>query len=192
LHVPIDGQIIRAKKDLTLHIPYGDKARLVLGNSLYGRHSWRGDVYGFALFRHILTAQEAALHFKRWSQDRNFSFAKNCKPFTLYYFDEKEGTRVPDHAGGGHYLKIPSRMPILKKELLSSPWKGFKFDKRGIDDIVLNLVGFLPLGFVFTSTLGGLGGAFKKKAVYITLFLCVLVSLIIETAQACLGGQVYV
>jgi hypothetical protein len=109
---------------------------------------------------------------------------KNGKPFVLYYFDEKEGTRVPDHAGGDHYLQIPSRMPILAKKILSAPWKGFKFDKRGIEDIVLNLLGFIPLGFVFTSTLGRLGGAFKKKAVYITLFLCVLVSLIIETAQA--------
>jgi hypothetical protein len=182
--VYIDGQIIRAKKDLTLRIPYGDKARLILGNSAYGRHSWRGDVYGLAFYRHILTAQDAALHFKRWSQGRNFSFAKNGNPFALYYFNEKEGIRAPDHSGGDHNLKIPSRMPILKKKLLSSPWKRFKFDKGGIEDIVLNLVGFLPLGFVFTSTLGGRGGAFKKKAIYITLFLCVLVSLIIETAQA--------
>jgi hypothetical protein len=68
-------------------------------------------------------------------------------------------------------------MPIFKKEFLSSPWKGFKFDKRGIEDIVLNLVGFIPLGFVFTLTLGGFGGAFKKKAVYFPLFLCVLVKI---------------
>ena len=75
-------------------------------------------------------------------------------------------------------------MPILKKGILSSPWKGIKFDKKGIEDILLNLAGFIPLGFVFTTTFGGLGGAPQKKAVYITLFLCLLVSLIIEIAQA--------
>jgi len=182
--VYLNGQLVKSKEDLVLHIPYGDKTRLTLGNSLYGKHSWRGDIYGLALFKHILTAQDAALHFKRWSQDRNFSFSKNGKPFILYCFDEKEGTRVPDHAGGDHYLKMPLRMPILKKGILSSPWKGIKFDKKGIEDILLNLAGFIPLGFVFTTTFGGLGGAPQKKAVYITLFLCLLVSLIIEIAQA--------
>ena len=184
-----NGRLVKSKNDLALDIPYGDKARLILGNSQYGKHSWRGDVYGLAFFNHILGAQDAALHFKRWSQDRNFSFAKKGNPFLLYYFDEEEGTRVSDHAGGDHNLNIPPRMPILKKELLSSPWEGFKLDKKGIEDIVLNLVGFIPLGFVFTSTLVGVGGVFKKKAAFISLFFCFMVSLVIETAQAWLPSR---
>ena len=182
--VYINGQIILVKKGLTLRIPYGNNARLILGNSAYGRHSWRGDVYGLALYRHFLTDQDAILHFKRWSQDRNFSFAKNGKPMVLYFFDEKEGTRFLDHAGGNHDFAIPSWLPILKKEIFSSPWKRFKFDKKTIEDIVMNLVGFIPLGLVLTSTLSGLCGTFKTKVVYFALFLCVLVSLSIETAQA--------
>ena len=184
-----NGRLVKSKKDLALHIPYGDKARVILGNSQYGRHSWRGDVYGLAFFNHILGAQDAALHFERWSQDRNFSFAKIGNPFLLYYFDEEDGSRVSDHAGGDHNLKIPARMPILKKELLSSPWKRFKLDKKGIEDIILNLVGFIPLGIVFTSTLVGVGGVSKKKAAFISLFSCFVVSLIIETAQAWLPSR---
>ena len=41
-----NGRLVKSTKDLTLQIPYGDKTRLILGNSQYGRHSWRGDVYG--------------------------------------------------------------------------------------------------------------------------------------------------
>ncbi len=111
--VYIDGQIIRVKKDLTLRIPHGDNARLILGNSAYGKHSWRGDVYGLAFYRHILTAQDAARHFNRWSKDQNFSFAKNDRPFVLYLFDEKGGERVLDHAGGNHHLRIPIRIQIF-------------------------------------------------------------------------------
>jgi hypothetical protein len=183
-NVYLNGQLVKSKKDLTLHIPYGEKTRLILGNSLYGKHSWRGDVYGLAFYRHILTDQDATLHFKRWSQDRNFSFARKDKPFVLYYFDEKEGTRVSDHAGGDHYLKMPSQMPILEKELLSSPWKRIKFDKMGLYDIVINILGFIPLGLTVTLTLSKLGCASMKKTVYFTLFFCVAVSLIIEIAQA--------
>ena len=172
------------KKNSLKWLPYGANARLILGNSVYGKHSWGGDIYGLAFYSRTLTAPDAALHYKRWSQDRNFDFATGRTPFLLYHFDEKDGARVFDHAGGNHDLKIPLRMSILKKEVLSAPWKGIKFDKKGIEDIVLNLAGFIPLGFVFTSTLSGFGGVFKKKAVYITLILCILVSLTIETAQA--------
>ena len=182
----IDGQLIRTEKDLTLHIPPGDNAILILGNSAYGRNSWGGDVYGLAFYRHILTAQDAALHYKKWSQDRNFSFAKNGKSFILYYFDEKEGTRVLDHAGGDHHLKIPSRMPILKKDFLSSPWKGFKFDKRGIEDIVWNLVGFIPLGFILAATFVKAG---SKHSILITVALCFTLSLFIEVIQAWLPSR---
>ena len=65
---------------------------------------------------------------------------------------------------------IPSRLPILKKELLYWPWERLKFDEKGIEDIVLNLVGFMPLGFVVTWTLAGAGGVFEKKAAFIALF----------------------
>ena len=181
--VYFNGQLIKSKKDLTLRIPYGANTRLILGNSVYGKHSWMGDIYGLAFYRHILTAQDAARHFKRWSYDQDFSFAKDKNPLALYYFDEKESTIALDHAGGDHNLKIPSRMPILKKKFLSSPWERNNFGKRQIEDIVLNLLGFIPLGFAFTLTLRELGGGFVKKAAYVTFFICILVSLIIETAQ---------
>ena len=179
-----NGRLVKSKKDLRLEIPYGDNARLILGNSAYGKHSWRGNVYGLVFFGRSLTAQEAAGHFERWSQDQIFSFAKKCNPFVLYYFDDKEGKRVSDHAGGDHYLNIPSRMPILEKKFLCWPWERFRHDRKGIEDIVLNLMGFIPLGFVITLTLVGVGGVFKKKAAFMSFILCVVVSLIIEIAQA--------
>ena len=46
-NVYINGQLVKSKEDLTLLIPHGDNVRLTLGNSPYGRQSWRGDIYGF-------------------------------------------------------------------------------------------------------------------------------------------------
>ena len=37
----VGGQLIRSKKNFTLKIPAGPKSRLLLGNSVYNRHSWR-------------------------------------------------------------------------------------------------------------------------------------------------------
>ena len=49
-HMYLDGRLIRTQKDLTLKIPEGQNARLLLGNSVYGKNSWKGDVLGLAVY----------------------------------------------------------------------------------------------------------------------------------------------
>ena len=180
----IDGKLAAAKKDLKLEIPTGGKTRLVVGNSAYGKHPWRGDIYGLALYNYSLSSQKAALHFKRWSKDHSFSFAQDDKPFVLYLFDEMEGIRALDHSGGNFHLEIPSRMQLLEKEILVPPWNNYNFNRSFIVDIILNLVGFIPFGFVLFATFIRLGGAFEKHGVLITVAFCFSVSFSIEILQA--------
>ncbi len=180
----LDGEPVRTHKGLTLKIPPGENARLLLGNSVYGKHSWRGDIYGLALYRHTLTAREAADHFKRWAEDRSFSYAADGNVFALYLFDEKAGTRALNHAGGNLHLEIPSRMQVLEKRILAPPWKDFKFNRSFITDIIINLFGFIPFGFILFATLIRLGGAFEKHGVIITVAFCFSVSFAIEILQA--------
>lgn len=182
--VYLNGQLVRTKKDLTLKIPNGSKTRLLLGNSVYGKQPWHGDIYGLAFYGYTLTAQDAAFHFDRWVRVQDFSFAKKDKPSVLYFFDEKEGLRALDHAGGNHHLEIPLKMQILEREILSLPWSTLKFNRSFIKDIVLNLLGFIPFGFVLSATLIKLGGTFEKNDVLITVVLCFTLSLIIEIVQA--------
>ena len=177
----IDGQLIRTENDLSLSIPYGENARLTLGNSVYGRHSWQGEIYGLAVYRHTLTAMDVALHFNKWSKIQNFSFAGKDRPFVLYLFDEKEGTRAFDQAGGDHHLEISAPMQILKRKILAPPWHGFEFNRSLIQDIIVNLVGFIPLGFIFTATFLKAG---SKHSILITVALCFTISLFIEIIQA--------
>ena len=182
--VYLDGQFVSRKKDLTLKIPNGSKTRLLIGNSVYGKHSWQGDVYGLAFYGYILTGQDIKLHFNRWFQDKNFSYAKKDKPLALYFFDEKGGVRAIDHAGGNHHLEIPSRMQILKKKILSLALSGFNFNRSTIEDNIINLLGFIPFGFILSATLMKLGGTFNKHYFFITVSFCFSVSLIIEVVQA--------
>lgn len=182
--VYLGGQLVSRKKDLTLKIPNDSKTRLLLGNSVYGKQPWQGDIYGLAFYGYTLSAQDAAFHFDRWVQVQNFSFAKKEKPFVLYVFDEKVGERAIDHAGGKNHLKIPSRIHILEKKILSPAWTTYKFNRIFIQDIIANLIGFIPFGFFLTATLIKLGGAFEKHDVLITVSFCFAVSLIIEIFQA--------
>ena len=187
----IDGQLIKGKKDLTLQIPHkGDASpNLILGNSVYGNSSWRGDIYGLALYRNELKKEEVELHYNKWSMEQNFSFAKQEKPFLLYLFDEKKGVKALDHASGNQHLKIPERMHILKKMMLSAPWVKFELNKSFIQDLIINLLGFIPLGFMLFATFIELGGTPKKGYMLITMALCFAVSLSIEIAQAWLPSR---
>jgi hypothetical protein len=180
----LDGRLAGTKKDLRLRIPAGAKTRLLVGNSVYGKHPWRGDIYGLALYRHTLTLREAALHFNRWSKDRSLSFAGDDHPFALYLFDEKEGTRALDHSGANLNLEIPSRMQVLETRILAPPWNNFNFNRGFIMDAIINLIGFIPFAFILSAILVGAGGALEKRAVLITVAFCFLVSLTLEILQA--------
>lgn len=187
--VYLDGRFVNRKKDLTLKIPDGGKTRLLIGNSVYGKQSWQGDVYGLAFYGYALTARDIKRHFNRWIQDKNFSFAEKNKPVALYFFDEKTGVRAVDHAGGKHPLEIPVKMRILKKKILSSEWTGFKFSRSLSEDNILNLFGFIPFGFIFAATLIKFGGPLEKHYFLITILFCFTVSLVIEILQAWLPSR---
>jgi len=107
----------------------------------------------------------------------------------LYFFDEKNGVRALDHGNGIHHLKIPKRIHILEKRILSLPWIGLELNKSFIKDFVINLVGFIPLGFFLSATFIQFGGILKKRVILITVVLCFALSLIIEVAQGCIPSR---
>ena len=181
----LDGQLVETKKDLVLEVPHGSSnGRLVVGNSVYGRDSWLGDIYGLALYGYALTAQDVELHFKRWSRERNFAFAKKDAPKVLYVFDEKTGETAFDQAEGNYDLEIPSRMKILKREILVAPWYKARLNRSFVQDVIINIIGFIPFGFFLCATFISTGGFLDKHGCLITVFLCLVISLIIEIAQA--------
>ena len=120
----IDGQLTKRKADLHLKIPVAAKGtQLVLGNSIYGRHPWAGEIYGLAYYDRILSEPDIRGHFQQWDRERTFVFARPQSPAGLYLFNEGKGDRVGDHAGGKHDLAIPENMAILTKEILAAPFE---------------------------------------------------------------------
>lgn len=179
-----NGNLFQENRNLTLTMPNGGRSRLIVGNSVYGNHSWEGDVFGFAIYRSTLNSKDIKLRFDNWSIKHNFSFAKNDKPLVLYFFDEKEGKLALDHAGGNHHLKIPHWMKILETKILKPEWENLEYKSNYIQDWFLNLVGFIPLGISLSVTLIRFRGKFYKHIVLKTVFFCFFVSIFIEIGQA--------
>ena len=183
-YIYLNGRLIRTKRDLTLKIPEGENGRLLLGNSVYGRHHWMGDVMGLAVYRYPLSDQDVTMHFNHWLKDGNFLFAKKYKPDMLYVFDEKNGDKVMDRTGGNNDFHIPSIMKELKKTILAFPRNRPGFNIEFIEDVMINLVGFIPFGFFLNATFVKAGDGFEKHGVLIAVALCFFVSLFIEVLQA--------
>lgn len=72
----------------------------------------------------------------------------------FYGFDETSGSIARNNASDFMHIMIPPSFRAFKKELLASPFEETlsqkKFDKS---DVVLNLLGFLPFGFLVFAVL---------------------------------------
>jgi hypothetical protein len=179
-----NGKLIKENHTLALTMPSGGKSRLLVGNSVYGRNSWEGDVFGLAIYRATLDSKEVGLHFGEWSKKHKFEFAEVEKPWVLYDFDERDGKRVLDHAIGNHHLNIPHWMKVLNKKILEADFGNFDIESDYVQDCLLNVVGFMPLGFALSATLVRFRGKSDLRVILQTVFFCFLVSLFIEVVQA--------
>lgn len=179
-----DGRLIETKSNLILKIPKGNMISIALGNSVYGQNPWRGDIYGLAFYANRLETETIENHFKDWSKNQIIPLAEDKKPFLFLTFNEREGTEIIDHISAIQKLNIPTSFHILKKRFFSPPWQDFEANRKLFIDLTVNLVGFVPLGFILYALLIESGGVFHKKAILFSIVLCFLISLSIEIAQA--------
>ena len=152
----VDGKLTAENRKWQLSIPRkGQKLRLVMGNSVYGIHSWPGEFYGLSIAGRIPSAEEIQLRYNQWNVDRVFNFQGLDSLLIGYAFQEKEGDRIIDHSGYNQHLQIPSRITPLKRAFLTSPWHAFAFNRTMFLDAMINFFGFVPLGFLLHGRLKG-------------------------------------
>lgn len=182
--VYLDGQLAERRRDLRLKTPAaGTPKRLVLGNSIYGRHAWVGDLYGLATYDQVLGESTIRGHFGQWAAEGTFAFALPEKTTSLYLFDEQGGQRIADRSGRGNDVRIPPKLTILSKEFLTTPFAEEEYNRSLVQDMVLNFTGFIPMGFLLSALMWH-GRRTVAKRLLLVLLACGAVSLGIELAQA--------
>jgi hypothetical protein len=183
--VYIDGELIKERRDLFLKIPSGPNATtLILGNSVNGRHAWSGEIYGFALYPYACEADQVRSHFQSWMAGRTFGFAQTARPALLYTFQERSGYRALDTAGRARHLDLPAKMRILHKEILLPPGRAFEFTQQSVQDMVLNLLGFIPFAMALGALIRRIGPWPNRQAAWLSVAVCFAISLTIELLQA--------
>jgi hypothetical protein len=177
----VDGTLVKGSSDFA--VSSGDfTGLLVVGNSPVANYSWSGDLLGLAIYNRELTATEVLDHSNSWTKNGRPTTTEKAEPVALYLFDEGAGTVIHNRAGSGPDLYIPDHYLIVRQTLLEVPWHEFHPDWGYVQDILINIGGFIPLGFVFCAYFSSV--RHLSRPLWITILLGFAVSLTIETLQA--------
>jgi hypothetical protein len=175
----IDGVPVRSVPQL--RIPAGDFAgRLVVGDSPGQTDSWRGQLFGLALYDRELPAAQVSKHYTTWTQSGRPEMAAADGNVALYLFDECSGNLVHSRMAPGPDLYIPDRYLVVDQIFLEPFWEEFSLSRSYASAALKNIVGFVPLGFCFCAYFLALH---MRRARLATVILGLAVSLTIEVLQ---------
>jgi VanZ family protein len=124
------------------------------------------------IFRHYLT----------WTKNGRPDITENERNIALYLFDEKTGSVIHDRAAAAVDLHIPETYAVVDKIALEPLWKESSFSRSYWKNNLINVVGFLPVGFVFYAYFRVARPI--RKAMLATLAVGTATSLTIEVLQA--------
>lgn len=179
--VYIGGALVRASRQFRL-TSKDFTGQLVVANSPLENDSWSGELRGLAIYNRNLTAAQVLQHYEGWTKKGHPNLAKNDGAVALYLFNEHSGNVIHNQVSSGIGLYIPARYMILHQVFLDPIWKEFSLSWGYWKNVLINIGGFIPLGFLFCAWLSSFSNL--KRAVLVTIALGFATSLTIETLQA--------
>ena len=158
---------------------------MVLGTDPLHIDAWPGEIRGLALYTQELSATQAAENYRAWpaglENGKQSSGGAEEGRVALYTFREGQGNEIRNLSAGGAALRILPYFDLPAKPFLAAPWKEFAANADYFNDVVRNILGFVPFGFALCGYLwlGGRAG----HAILLTIVLGGLTSLGIEILQ---------
>jgi hypothetical protein len=178
--VYVNGALVRASPHFGLSRK--DMAgQLVIGNYPLEDNGWQGQLRGLAIYNRELTAAEVLQHYDAWTTNQKAQI-RNGGPVALYLFNEGMGNVVHNQMNSGTDLHIPEHYFVLQAPFLEAPWDEFDPSWGYCKNVLINIGGFVPLGFFFCAYFASLRRL--DRAVLATIVLGGVVSCTIEVLQA--------
>jgi VanZ family protein len=155
---------------------------LILGTSPIDHDPWTGKFLGAGLFSKEFSPAEVQQSFDFWQSTGRIQNGLGTEAVATYSFTERDGVSVKEDTGAAPSLNIPVAYSIPYKPILKPFWREYSPDREYVNDLIRNVAGFMPLGFL-------LGAYFSGKAKWPKMILQVmlcggLLSFVIEVLQA--------
>ena len=154
----------------------------LIGNSPNDNHTWQGELFGLAIYLDELKSEQVRLS-HHWWKKRGHPPEHGKQPDSLFVFDQKAGRIIHDRAARGMNLSIPERYFVLKPRLLMSPWTAFEPTLGYLQDLFINVAGFVPFGFTLAALLSASRKWSNRIRLTTTILSGLLLSLTIEVSQ---------
>ena len=179
--VYINGRLVT--RSLRFGLSINDLAGQLIGaNSPLQHNSWSGQLRALAVYGSELNATQVAQHYEDWTRKGKPTFADDERALALYLFNERAGKIIHNQVGSGIDLYIPERYVVVHQTLLEPPWSEFHKQKGYLENVLINIGGFVPLGFsvyAYFSLVRGL-----RRPAVATVIVGAIVSVTIEVLQA--------
>ena len=153
---------------------------LVFGTDTVHITTWTGQLRGLALYSRELSPQDVAANFQNWLLASGAHWNDDPSRFALFTFRGGPGTVIRNLSPGEPDLVIPASFLLPSKAFLALPWDEFRPDWGYVNDLIRNIIGFVPLGFAVCGYFSLTG---NKKAVLVAIVVGALTSFSIEVLQ---------
>jgi hypothetical protein len=179
---------VRAASTTRTGLSCGDfTGQLVLGDSAVIDNSWRGKVLDVLIYDRELTPKEIASEYASRNANQTVPELGGDEHVVAHYaFTEGGGRKVHSQGGAAPDLYIPEIFKVPHKKMLMWPCEE-SHDKRDFRDISINILGFVPFGFVFVAYLT-LNRNVAHPAI-VTVLCGAAISLAIEILQVYIPGR---
>jgi hypothetical protein len=138
----LEGQLVKTYPRVVLR-PWSLHGKLILGDSPNKSEAFTGTIFGLALFNRALDPLDVGRHHLLWKMSRAEDLSTEPELAGLYLFDRLQGRAVKDLSRFARTLLIPQYYRIIHPRVLS--WEGW----MNVQDIVINILGFVPFGYFF-------------------------------------------
>ena len=179
--VYIDGLLARTASNFPLS-SRDFEGELVVGNTPETGNSWPGLLRGLAFYDQELSPAQVLHHYETWKEKGRPDISENERAVALYRFDEGAGCIIHNLVPSGVNLFIPGRYKVLDQDFLRPFWEEFHTTRSYWEDVLINIVGFAPFGFLCYAYFS-LVSRIKRPAL-ITILLGFMLSLTIESLQS--------
>jgi VanZ family protein len=177
----VDGRLIEVTAKFNL-VQRDTSGQIILGTSPIYRSTWAGEIYRLAVYDRATTAAQALTQYQNCCQKGRPGLDLIDAPSALYLFDEGTGNLIHDIKNPQDSLLIPKHFTVPDEMLLERPWDEYRPSWSYVSDVVVNVMGFVPLGYFFCWYAKSKG--FKKRPELVILLFGFGISLLIEGTQS--------
>jgi hypothetical protein len=121
---------------------------LILGDAAEGKHAWTGRILGVGILHRLLDGAEVARRHRAWMTRDEAVLAREPVPVVLFLFDEGAGDHALSRLVPAHRLEVPVNYSVRQKKPFSIPREWATLWRRDYRDLAVNLLGFVPFGFL--------------------------------------------